>query len=183
MTCDFLNAVLCLYKGRYEEAIGYSDMVFDKKTAQKKSPCLEALFVKAKALYRLERYEEADSVVKFIREISNNSDEKIAIDKKQYLFEALLNLKLGYSNIETCYHLVKLCPEYLPAYMMIRKEALASNLHVEMDEEKEGNSFVVAFNDKTVSDSDFEKIIKEADKNSTEFQIFSRRVRRINTTE
>ena len=183
MTCDFLNAVLCLYKGRYEEAIGYSDMVFDKKTAQKKSPCLEALFVKAKALYRLERYEEADSVVKFIREISNNSDEKIAIDKKQYLFEALLNLKLGYSNIETCRHLVKLCPEYLPAYMMIRKEALASNLHVGMDEEEEGNAFVVAFNDKAVSDSDFEKIIKEADKNSTEFQIFSRRVRRINTTE
>ena len=183
MTCDFLNAVLCLYKGRYEEAIGYSDMVFDKKTAQKKNPCLEALFIKAKALCCLERYEEADSVVKFIREISNNSDEKIAIDKKQYLFEALLNLKLGYSNIETCCHLVKLCPEYLPAYMMIRKEALASNLHVEMDEEEEKNAIVVAFNDKTVSDSDFEKILNEADKNSTEFQIFSRRVRRINTTE
>ena len=183
MTCDFLNAVLCLYKGRYEEAIGYSDMVFDKKTAQKKNPCLEALFIKAKALYCLERYEEADGVVKFIREISNNSDEKIAIDKKQYLFEAQLNQKLGYSNIETCRHLVKLCSEYLPAYMMIRKEALAGNLHVEMDEEEEGNAFVVAFNDKAVSDSDFEKIIKEADKNSTEFQIFSRRVRRINTTE
>ena len=47
MTCDFLNAVLCLYNGRYEEAIGYSDMVLDKKTAQKKNPCLEALFIKA----------------------------------------------------------------------------------------------------------------------------------------
>ena len=182
MTCDFLNAVLCLYIGRYEEAIGYSDMVFDKKTAQKKSPCLEALFIKAKALYRLERYEEADSVAKFIREISTNSDEKIAIDKKQYLFEAQLNQKLGYSNLETCRHLVKLYPEYLPAYMMIRKEALANNLHIEKDEE-EGNAFVVAFDDKAVSDSDFEKILKEADKNSTDFQIFSRRVRRINTTE
>ena len=183
MTCDFLNAVLCLYKGRYEEAIGYSDMVFDKKTAQKKSPCLEALLIKAKALYRLERYEEAESVAKFIREISNNSDEKIAIDKKQYLFEAQLNQKLRYSNLETCKHLVKLCPEYLPAYMMIRKEALASNLHVEMDEEEETNAFVVAFNDKAVSGIDFEKLLTEADKTSAEFQIFSRRVRRINATE
>ena len=182
MTCDFLNAVLCLYGGRYEEAIGYSDIVFDKKTAQKKSPCLEALFVKAKALYRLERHEEADKIAKFIREISTNSDEKMAIDKKQYLFEARLNQKLGRSNLETCRHLVKLCPEHLPAYIMIRKEAFANNLHIEMDEEK-GNAFVVAFNDKAVSDSDFEKHLNEADKTSEEFQKFSRRARRINATE
>ena len=67
--------------------------------------------------------------------------------------------------------------------MMIRKEALTNNLHVEMDEEEEKNAIVVAFNDKTISDSDFEKLLNEADKNSTDFQIFSRRVRRINTTE
>jgi len=183
MTCDFLNAVLCIYGGRYEEAIGYSDMVSDKKTAQKKSPCLEGLFIKAKALYRLERYEEADKMSEFIREISTNSDEKIAIDKKQYLFEAQLNQKLGHSNLETCRHLVKLCPEYLPAYMMIRKEAFANDLHIEIDEEKEKNAFVLAFNDKAVSDTDFEKQLKEADKTSSEFQIFSRRARRVNATE
>lgn len=183
MTCDFLNAVLCLYGGRYEEAIGYSDIVFDKKTAQKKSPCLEGLFIKAKALYRLERYEEADNMAKYIREISTNSDEKMAIDKKQYLFEVQLNQKLGRSNLETCRHLVKLCPEYLPAYMMIRKEAFANDLHIEIDEEEEKNAFVLAFNDKAVSDSDFEKQLKEADKTSSEFQKFSRRARRINATE
>ena len=183
MTCDFLNAVLCLYGGRYEEAIGYSDMVFDKKTAQKKSPCLEGLFIKAKALYRLERYEEADNMAKYIREISTNSDEKMAIDKKQYLFEVQLNQKLGRSNLETCRHLVKLCPEYLLAYMMIRKEAFANDLHIEIDEEEEKNAFVLAFNDKAVSDTDFEKQLYEADKTSSEFQKFSRRARRINTTE
>ena len=182
MTCDFLNAVLCLYNGRYEEAIGYSDMVFDKKTAQKKNPCLEALFIKAKALYRLERYEEAEGVAKFIREISTDSDEKMPIDKKQYLFEAQLNQKLGCTNLETCRHLVKLCPEYLPAYMMIRKEALAGNLHIEMDDKEEENAFVVAFKDKDVSDNDFEKLLDEADKTSSEFQKFSRRVRKIDAT-
>lgn len=182
MTCDFLNAVLCLYNGRYEEAIGYSDMVLDKKTAQKKNPCLEALFIKAKALYRLERYEEADGVAKFIREISTDSDEKMPIDKKQYLLEAQLNQKLGRSNLETCRHLVKLCPEYLPVYMMIRKEAFAGNLHIEMDDKEDGNAFMVAFNDKAVSDSDFEKLLDEADKTSSEFQKFSRRARRIDAT-
>ena len=182
MTCDFLNAVLCLYGGRYEEAIGYSDMVFDKKTAQKKSPCLEAMFIKAKALYRLERYEEASVVVEQIHEVSINSDEKMAIDKKQHLFEAQLNQKLGNSLLDSCKHLIKLCPEYLPAYIMLREEALSNNLHIEMDEE-EGNAFVVAFNDKAVSDSDFEKHLNEADKTSEEFKIFSRRARRINTTE
>lgn len=182
MTCDFLNAVLCLYQGRYEEAIGYSDMVCDKKAAQKKNPCLEALFIKAKALYRLERYEEADGVAKFIREISTDSDEKMPIDKKQYLLEAQLNQKLGRSNLETCRHLVKLCPEYLPVYMMIRKEAFAGNLHIEMDDKEDGNAFMVAFNDKAVSDSDFEKLLDEADKTSSEFQKFSRRARRIDAT-
>lgn len=182
MTCDFLNAVLCLYGGRYEEAIGYSDIVFDKKTAQKKSPCLEGLFIKAKALYRLEGYEEASVVVEQIHEVSINSDEKMAIDKKQHLFEAQLNQKLGNSLLDSCKHLIKLCPEYLPAYIMLREEALSNNLHIEMDEE-EGNAFVVAFNDKAVSDSDFEKHLNEADKTSEEFKIFSRRARRINTTE
>jgi len=134
-------------------------------------------------LCRLERYEEANGVAKFIREISTNSDEKTPIDKKQYLLEAQLNRKLGCSNLETCRHLVKLCPEYLPTYVMIREVAFASNLLIEMDEEEEGNAFAVAFNDKAVSDSDFEKLLNEADKTSSEFQIFSRRARRINATD
>ncbi len=179
MTCDFLNSVLCLYNGRYEEAVGYSDMVFDKKTAQKKSPCLESLFVKAKALYRLERYEEAAEVVKQIHEVSNNADEKMAIDKKQYLFEAQLNQHLGNSNIDTCKHLIKLCPEYLPAYMILRKEALANNLLIEADEEEEENKWVEAFNDREVSDSDFEKQLQAIDKTNAEFKLFSRKVRKI----
>lgn len=182
MTCDFLNAVLCLYKGRYEEAIGYADMVYDKKIAQKRSPCLEAMFIKAKALYRLERYEEASIVIEQIHEVSTNSDEKMAFDKKQHLFEAQLNQKLGRSNLETCRHLVKLCPEYLPAYMMIRKEAVTNNLHIKIDKEEE-NAFVVAFNDKAVSDSDFEKRLKEADKTSAGFKLFSRKTGRINKTK
>lgn len=145
MTCDFLNSVLCLYNGRYEEAVGYSDMVFDKKAAQKKSPCLESLFVKAKALYCLGRYEEAAVVVKQIHDVSNNPKEKMAIDKKQYLFEAQLNQYLGKSNIETCKRLIKLCPEYQPAHLMLRQEMLANNMHIAIEKKTKNNALVRAW--------------------------------------
>lgn len=142
MTCDFLNSVLCLYNGRYEEAIGYSDMVFDKKAAQKKNPCIESLFVKAKALYRLGRYEEAAVVVKQIHDVSNNLQEKMAIDKKQYLFEAQLNPHLGTSNIDTCKRLMKLCPEYQGAQILLRQGMLAKTKHVETCAKTKNNTQV-----------------------------------------
>lgn len=40
MTANFLNAVICLYGNRYEEAIGYTDMVLGRRT------CLEAMSLK-----------------------------------------------------------------------------------------------------------------------------------------
>jgi hypothetical protein len=112
MTCNFLNAVICLYSDRLEEAIGYADMVLDRR------PCIEAMFIKGKALQGLNRYEEAWEVAQRIRTAGEQSDDKIAIDKKQYLFEAELNVELGNPNIDNCKQLLKLCPEYIPAYIM-----------------------------------------------------------------
>lgn len=105
MTCNFLNAVLCLYSGRYEEAIGYADMVLDRKV------CLEAMFIKGRALYRLERYTEALEMHELIVTTSKKGVDKIAIDKKEYLFEAQLNKALGKSNFKACKRLLKMCPE------------------------------------------------------------------------
>lgn len=85
MTCNFIIAVLCLYSGRYDEAIGYADLVLSRRA------CLEAMFVKGRALYRLERYEEAMEMHEQIVTTSKIGDEKVAIDKKDYLFEAQLN--------------------------------------------------------------------------------------------
>ena len=51
MTCNFLNAVLCLYGNRYQEAVGYANLVLDRRV------CMEAMFIKARALYALEQYE------------------------------------------------------------------------------------------------------------------------------
>lgn len=173
-TCNFLNAVICLYSDRLEEAIGYANMVLDRR------PCLEAMFIKGKALQGLNRYEEALEVAQLIRKTSDESEDKIFVDKKQYLFEAELNIQLANPNIETCRHLVKLVPSYLPAYFLMRKEVLANNLTIEMDKDDEENVLVSAFNDATVSNDDFEAILNETEKASLTFRVFSRKVRKIN---
>ena len=71
-----------MYAGRLDEAIGYADLVLDRRL------CLEAMFIKGKALQGLKRYEEAWEIAQLIRTAGEQSDDKIAIDKKQHLFEA-----------------------------------------------------------------------------------------------
>ncbi len=172
MTCNFLNAMLCLYSGRLGEAIGYTDMVLARKA------CLEAMFIKSSALYRLERFEEAAEVSQQVFDAAKASDDKMPADKKQYRFEMKLNEKLGKSNVETCKHLLSRCPEYLPAYSVMRKEALSNNMMIEIGEEEE-NTLVLSFNDNEISAEEFEQKIKEANVNSVEFRLFSRRVKKI----
>lgn len=172
MTCNFLNAMLCLYSGRFDEAIGFVDLVLARRT------CREALFIKGSALYRLGRFEESAEVCQQIFDAAKASDDKMPADKKQYLFEMKLNEKLKKSNFETCKHLMSRCPEYLPAYSVMRKEALSNNMMIEIGEEEE-NMLVLAFNDNEVSAEEFEQKTKEANVNSVEFRLFSRRVRKI----
>ncbi|MBR4913636.1 MAG: AAA family ATPase [Bacteroidales bacterium] len=175
MTCNFLNAVLCLYSGRYEEAIGYADMVLDRKE------CLEAMFIKGRALYALKQYEEALAVHEKIVTISSEAEEKVAIDKKQYLFEARTKQSLGKSTMDACRHLVKLCPNYVPAYTLIREEAMANGYQIEMGEDE--NELVTAFNNKNIEASDFEKLTEKADKTSVTFRIFNKKIRIFNTKD
>ena len=173
MTCNFLNAVICLYSDRLEEAIGYANMVLDRR------PCLEAMFVKGKALQSLNRYEEAWEVAQQIRTVGEQSDDKITIDKKQYLFEAELNAELGNPNIDTCKQLLKLCPEYIPAYIMLRREVIKEELVIEQDEEDEENPLISGFNDTTVSDDNFKEMLEESDMTCPTFKQFAIKAKNI----
>ena len=173
MTCNFLNAVICLYSDRLEEAIGYANMVLDRR------PCVEAMFIKGKALQSLNRYEEAWEVAQRIRTAGEQSDDKIAIDKKQYLFEAELNAELGNPNIDNCKQLLKLCPEYIPAYIMLRREVIKEEIVIEQDEEDEENPLISAFNDTTVSDDDFKEMLEVSDTTSPTFKQFAIKAKNI----
>lgn len=173
MTCNFLNAMLCLYSRRSEEAIGYADLVLSHRS------CPEAMFIKGKALQQLNRVEEAMEMVKQIRKPNPESSEKIVVDMKQYLFEAELNEQLGIPNTDTCQHLIKLAPGYLPAYEIIRLEAIANNVTIEMGEDEDENDLINAFNDATVSGDDFKKMLEKSDQNKSLFKQFSRKIRKI----
>ena len=175
MTCNFLNAVVCLYSDRLEEAIGYADMVLDRR------PCLEAMFIKGKALQGLRLYDKAMGMAQMIRIAGEASIDRIVVDKKQYLFEAELNAQLGISNLDTCKQLLKICPEYIPAYMMLRREAMELGLVIEQvyEDEDEENALITAFNDTTVSDDDFKALLEKSDKTSPLFKHFSSNAKKI----
>ena len=173
MTCNFLNAVFCLYGNRYEEAVGYANMVLSRRI------CLEAMFIKARALYELERYDEAYDINYQMITAMVKSEEKRTIDKKQYLFEAKINTHIGNSNIAICKRLIKLCPECIAAYTMLRNDVLKENKYIEVEEEEENIGLVLAFNNPTMDAETFEKVLLEIDKSSKEFQKFKRKVAKI----
>lgn len=175
MTCNFLNAVLCLYGNRYQEAIGYANLVLDRKA------CMEAMFIKARALYALEQYEEAFEMVARIQDAAKNPNDPKATDMKQYLFEMRLNLKMDLPVLKEGKRLIKLYPQYIPTYVMMRMDAMKSGLKIAVDEEETENPLVTAFNDESVSDSDFEKMLIDSDKTGIAFKLFIIRVRRIET--
>ena len=153
MTCNFLNAVICLYGNRYEEAIGYADMVLSRRI------CLEAMFIKGRALYELKRNDEAYDVVYQIISISKDGEEKKAIDKKLLLFEARVNERMGNSILAISQRLIKLCPEYISGYLMVRNEARRLEIHLTLSESDENMELATAFENDNVSDKDFCKML------------------------
>ena len=155
MTSNFLNAVFCLYSNRYEEAIGYAEMVLSRKN------CLEAMFIKGRALYELKRNDEAYDVVYQIISISKEGEEKKAIDKKLVLFEARVNERIGNSVIPIAKQLISLCPEFLSSYTMIRNEVNASGLELVFDPEEEYSDMLKVFVDKNISNQDFLKMLAQ----------------------
>ena len=173
MTCNFLNAVFCLYGNRYEEAIGYADMVLSRRI------CLEAMFIKARALYELEQYDEAYSVNYQMLTAIVKSEEKRTTDKKQYLFEAKLNTHIGNSNIAICKRLIKLCPECMAAYTMLRNDVLKQNKFIEVKEEEENVNLILAFNDPNIDNETFEKMLSTENKADKAFSKLKRRISQI----
>ena len=97
------------------------------------------------------------------------------------LIEARINEKIGNSNMSICKKLVKICPECLKAYVMLRTEALKNGKALETTDEGENDEnerLVVAFNDKEVSDEKFEQMLVES-QGSRAFARLGRRISRV----
>ncbi len=172
-TGNFLNAVFCLYGNRFEQAIDFAERVIARRQ------CLEAMFIKARALYALGQYEDAYDVVYAINMAIGKPDNNHSIDMKQYLLEAKVNEKIGNSNIAICKKLLKLCPVFIGAYAMMRREAIQKDMLVDQTDAVENEGISYVFNDKSISEEDFVSALIEVDKNSPEFTKFKRMVRRL----
>lgn len=175
MTCNFLNAVFCLYGNRYEEAIGYADLVLGRRQ------CLEAMFVKGRALYELARYNEAYDITFLMTTAAKEAEEKKAIDKKLLLFEARINEKICNPNMAVCQQLIKICPECQDAFVLLRKEAHRTGKTIDVRENEENVSLEQAFNDPSVTDEKFLKLLSCTDRSSRDFIKLRNGIKTINS--
>lgn len=173
MTGYFLNAVFCLYGNRFAQAIEFTDKVIAKRQ------CLEALFIKGRALYALGKYDEAYDVVYSINMAIGDSNKNRSNDMKLYLFEAKVNEKVGNSNIAICKKLLKLCPVFIGTYAMMRREAIQKDLLVEHNSLTEHEDISCVFNDRSISEEEFVSALSELDKKSPEFTKFKRMVKKL----
>jgi len=164
-TCNFLNGVFCLYGHRYEEAIGYADMVLSVRQ------CLEAMFIKARAYYEMGDYEEANGILFEIISLSNNEDDKKAIDKKLLLFEIKVNDQLKNSNIGLCKELIKICPNCLSVYSFIRNEMFREKKLL-LDDNSVESQLIDSFDNHSIDNHQFSEMLKQTDTNSNEFKTF-----------
>ena len=91
-------------------------------------------------------------------------------------------MQIGNPNIPICKKLIKICPECLNAYVMLRAEALKNGkalATVEDSENDENEQLMVAFNNKEVPDEEFEQLLAAAEKDGKAFARLGRRICRL----
>lgn len=107
----FLVALLSLYAGECQQALDYADKVLLQHQ------CSEILYVKARALTRLERYKEADEVhCKMV-----NTFDMTTPDAKIIYTIAMLNeMHIGEPGLDIMRKLVEIKPKYDRGIMALR---------------------------------------------------------------
>ena len=156
MTGDFLNAIICLYGERYEEAVVFADKVLCRRL------CHEAMFIKSRALMMLGRYEDADKVNSLYNNDEHSNGDGV-VDKKWLLNIVETNQHIGDPVIEMSQKLLKICPRCHEAIVIVRDELFREGKTLETDDSIEYGEFVEIFNDKEVSNEDFLTALKAAE--------------------
>lgn len=172
ITCNFLNSIICLYGNKYEEAIGYADLILSRRN------CLEAMYVKARANYELGNLEETSGIMFQIMTISKEEDEKRAIDKKLYLLEIKTNDKIGNPNIGLCKKLIKICPSCTRAYSFMRNEIIKKGQTLS-GEDIPSSELIKSFDNAKLNESDFNSILNDIDMKSEVFREFKKELLKI----
>lgn len=149
----FLHAMLSLYAERYEEALES----INKVLAEHKS--MEALYVKARTLTRMERYKEADAINV---EMSTKIDLDIPDVKVLYSTAILNELNIGDPGLDIMRHVVMARPKYDHAIAALRFMMRLHGMTLHTDED---SSLVDTFNS-DMPDEEFETLLKEQRKDA-----------------
>ena len=132
---DYVSAALCLYSGEYKQAVYYADRVRSIRE------CNDVLFIKARALTLLGRYQEADSVnIEMVKCLDGE------FDAKTYYEVALLNeTHLDDPGMEIMQSVVKYRPEYDNSIILLRIFMKKKGLTLTDSDDNE-NEIVTLFN-------------------------------------
>ena len=109
--CRFLVALLSLYAGEFEQALMYVDSVLALHQ------CQEALYVKARCLAKLERYDEADAVNVLMGDVFDMSTPDV---KVLYSIAMLNELYVGDNGLNLMQELIKARPKYDKGILSLR---------------------------------------------------------------
>ena len=152
-TTLFLAALLSLYANKPEQALEYAEEVLCMHH------CQEALYIKSRALARLERYAEADEV----NGVMGDEIDLSTPDAKILYMIAMLNeLYIGYPGLGLMRRLVEAKPKYDRGILSMRMLMKRHNILLESPNESE---LVEAFNS-DIEDVEFASKLKENRENA-----------------
>lgn len=145
---NFLAALLCLYSNKYEQALLYVEKVLN--THQ----CQEALYLKSRALAKLDRYKEADDVNVLLGEVFDMSTPDA---KTLYMIAMLNELYIGDPGVDLMRRLVEVKPKYDNGILALRTLMKRHNLKLDSSKDSE---LVEAFNSE-MDETEFAAMLKE----------------------
>lgn len=145
----FLVSLLSLYSGNYDDALEYADEVL------KRHRCKEALYLKARALTKMERYVEADQVHGLLTE---NFDMSTPDAKTLYTVAMVNEMHIGDPGLEIMQMLVAARKKYDRAIVVLRMLMKRHNLKLRESSDNE-DELTAGFNS-DISDEEFAALLK-----------------------
>lgn len=165
---NFLSALLNLYSGNYEAALESACDVLEQHD------CAEAMYIKARALAKLERYKEADQTVS---DIAEHFEMSTPDAKVLYMASMLNELHVGDPSLGLMRLVVEARPKYDTAIASLRM--LMKRRNLTLDKLIEEHAQMVDLFNSDESEIEFAKQLSEArksDKKAVEYLI--RRIKR-----
>lgn len=160
LVASFLNAVFCLYGGRYNDAINYADKVLSSRK------CLEVLYIKSRCLSLLDRWKEADCINIEMTELMGT-----VVDSKIYFQVAMLNeLKCGDPGLGILQKLLSIHQDYLPIIYSMHTLMNLKGLKLTLSSNEYDNIFVQAYESKDEKFKTF--LLEEKSNNKPEYADF-----------